>query len=170
MLLMLAFFFKNPLSVKNAFLMPAQLPDAYLWLKKASKTNVACFLKLHRQIFAKNKQTWLDKNRQNPNGCCKVSNLMICHGECQSRLVPVPTSATKWRSLPPWWCHKSSVSLFRRQYFIIDVRNYDAQKPLCCSPASHIMLLDNDEQRRSCLSLLQPQRFLYDRCSRWFLA
>ena len=28
MLLMLAFFFKNPLSVKNAFLMPAQLPDA----------------------------------------------------------------------------------------------------------------------------------------------
>ena len=29
MLLMLAFFFKNPLSVKNAFLMPAQLPDAY---------------------------------------------------------------------------------------------------------------------------------------------
>ena len=30
MLLMLAFFFKNPLSVKNAFLMPAQLPDAYI--------------------------------------------------------------------------------------------------------------------------------------------
>ena len=27
MLLLLAFFFKNPLSVKNAFLMPAQLPD-----------------------------------------------------------------------------------------------------------------------------------------------
>ena len=26
-LLMLAFFFKNSLSVKNAFLMPAQLPD-----------------------------------------------------------------------------------------------------------------------------------------------
>ena len=30
MLLMLAFFFKNPLSVKNAFLMPAQLPDPYM--------------------------------------------------------------------------------------------------------------------------------------------
>ena len=29
MLLMLAFFFKNPLSGKNAFLMPAQLPDPY---------------------------------------------------------------------------------------------------------------------------------------------
>ena len=29
MLLMLAFFFKNPLIVKNAFLMPAQLPDPY---------------------------------------------------------------------------------------------------------------------------------------------
>ena len=29
MLLMLAFFFKNPLIVKNAFLMPAQLLDLY---------------------------------------------------------------------------------------------------------------------------------------------
>ena len=77
---------------------------------------------------------------------------------------------TKWRSSPPQGWYKSTTSLLKRQYFIIHVRNYDAQRPPFWSPASHIMLLDNDEQRRSCLSLLQPQRFLYDRCSRRFLA
>ena len=41
MLLMLAFFFKNPLSVKNAFLMPAQLPDAYSGRMERRKRNDA---------------------------------------------------------------------------------------------------------------------------------
>ena len=45
MLLMLAFFFKNPLSVKNAFLMPAQLPDAY----SGVDTNEECDALAHQR-------------------------------------------------------------------------------------------------------------------------
>ena len=50
------------------------------------------------------------------------------------------------------------------------VGDHDDQRLPYCSPASRIMLLDNDVQCRYCHSLLQPRRFLYDRCSRRFLA
>lgn len=64
----------------------------------------------------------------------------------------------------------SSAERSRHKLTTVVVDDHDDQRLPNCSPASRIMLLDNDVQRRYCHSLLQPRRFLYDRCSRRFLA